>query len=194
MEIIYHRRNSIELLLNSPKKYGIEVDIRSYGKDLIINHEPFEKGILFSEWIKHYCHGTLVLNVKEDGLEEKILFYLKKYKINSFFFLDQLMPSIIKTSNMGEANCAVRVSDYESIETVINVSNKIRWVWVDIFYKFPLTYKKFSDLKENNFKVCIVSPELQPSNKLHISDIKNILKKEDIVPDAICTKFPNKWV
>ena len=194
MEIIYHRRNSIELLKHSPKQYGVEVDIRSYGKDLIINHEPFEKGILFSDWIKHYCHVTLVLNVKEVGLEEKILFYLKKYKINSFFFLDQVMPSIVKTSNMGELNCAVRISDIESIETAIHISNKIRWVWVDIFYKFPLNYKNFSELKKNNFKVCIVSPELQPSNKLHISDIKNILKKEEIIPDAICTKFPNEWI
>ena len=31
-------------------------------------------------------------------------------------------------------------------------------------------------------------------NKLHISDIKNILKKEEIIPDAICTKFPNEWI
>ena len=83
MEIIYHRRNSIELLKHSPKHYGIEVDIRSYGKDLIINHEPFEKGILFSDWIKHYCHGTLVLNVKEDGLEEKILFYLTTFQMKN---------------------------------------------------------------------------------------------------------------
>ena len=194
MEIIYHRRNSIELLNHSPKHYGVEVDIRSYGKDLIINHEPFEKGILFSDWIKHYSHGTLVLNVKEDGLEEKILFYLKKYKINSFFFLDQLMPSIVKVSNLGELNCAVRISDIESIKTALCISNKIRWVWVDIFYKFPLNYKNFSELKKHNFKVCIVSPELQPSNKLHISDLKNILKKEEIIPDAICTKFPNEWI
>ena len=194
MEIIYHRRNSIGLLKNSPKIYGIEVDIRSLGKELIINHDPFEEGPFFSAWIKNYNHGTLVINLKEDGLEEKIIYYLKKYKINSFFFLDQLMPSIIKTSNMGELNCAVRVSDYESIETAINIKNKVRWVWVDIFQKFPLNHKKFIDLKKNNFKVCLVSPELQSTNKLHIRDVKNILKKEDIIPDAICTKYPEKWI
>ena len=63
-----------------------------------------------------------------------------------------------------------------------------------IFQKFPLDHKRFIDLKKNNFKVCLVSPELQSSNKLHIRDLKNILKKEDIIPDAICTKYPEKWI
>ena len=95
---------------------------------------------------------------------------------------------------MGELNCAVRVSDYESIETAINIRDKVNWVWVDMFHKFPLNHKKFIDLKNNNFKICLVSPELQTSNKLQISDIKNILKKEDIISDAICTKYPHKWI
>tara|TARA_B100001248_G_C27394780_1_gene464764 strand:+ start:2514 stop:3098 length:585 start_codon:yes stop_codon:yes gene_type:complete len=194
MEIILHRINSIELLKSSPKKYGIEFDIRSYGKELIINHDPFKGGTLFLDWIKSYNHGTLVINLKEDGLEEKIIFYLKKYKINSYFFLDQLMPSIINTTNKGELNCAVRVSDYESMESAINLKNKVNWVWVDIFQKFPLNKKKFIELKQNNFKICLASPEIQPHNSLHINDIKNILKKEEIFLDAVCTKFPEQWI
>ena len=194
MEIIYHRRNSIELLNSSPKNFGVEVDIRSLGKELIISHDPYKNGPFFSDWIRNYQHGTLVINLKEEGLEEKVLYFLNKYGIKSYFFLDQLMPSIINTSNMGEFNCAVRVSDYESIKTAINIKDKVKWVWVDMFEKFPLSYKDYIDLKKNNFKVCLVSPELQSSNKLHIRDLKNILKKEDIIPDAICTKYPEKWI
>ena len=44
MELIYHRRNSIEDLTSSDAKYGIEVDIRSNGNDLIIHHDPFALG------------------------------------------------------------------------------------------------------------------------------------------------------
>ena len=194
MEIIYHRRNSIELLNSSPKNFGVEVDIRSLGKELIISHDPYESGPFFSDWIRNYEHGTLVINLKEEGLEEKVLYFLNKYGIKSYFFLDQQMPSIIKSSNMGVVNCAVRVSDYESIKTAINIKDKVKWVWVDIFEKFPLSYKEFFDLKKNNFKVCLVSPELQPINNLQIKDIKNILKKEMIVSDAVCTKFPHEWI
>ena len=40
MELIHHRRNSIEDLEATDAKYGIEVDIRSNGHDLIIHHDP----------------------------------------------------------------------------------------------------------------------------------------------------------
>ena len=148
MEIIFHRRNNVELLKNSPNIFGIEVDIRSYGKELIINHDPYEKGIIFSKWIKFYKHGTLILNLKEDGLEEKILVYLKKYNIKSYFFLDQSMPSLIKTSTKGNPNCAVRVSEYESIETALNLKGRVDWIWVDIFTKFPLNKESYLKLKK----------------------------------------------
>lgn len=194
MEIIFHRRNNLELLNNSPKIFGIEVDIRSHGKELIINHNPYEKGILFSSWIKHYKHGTLILNLKEDGLEEKVLVYLKKYNIKSYFFLDQSMPSIIKTSSKGNPNCAVRVSEYESIETALNLKGIVDWVWVDIFSKFPLNKESYLKLKNANFKICLVSPELQNSNQLQISDLKNYLEDEIILFDAVCTKFPENWI
>ncbi len=194
MEIIFHRRNNLELLNNSPKIFGIEVDIRTHGKELIINHDPYEKGTLFSNWIKHYKHGTLILNLKEDGLEEKVLLYLKKYNIKSYFFLDQSMPSIIQTSTKGNFNCAVRVSEYESIETALNLKGKVNWVWVDIFTKFPLNKVSYLKLRNANFKICLVSPELQNSNQLQINDLKNYLENEKILFDAVCTKFPENWI
>ena len=43
MRLIKHRRNTIEQLKETPTKYGIEVDIRSFGEKLIINHDPFAK-------------------------------------------------------------------------------------------------------------------------------------------------------
>lgn len=194
MEIILHRRNTIELLKNTPSKFGVEVDLRTADNRLIINHDPFKNGISFSSWIKNYKNGTLIINVKEDGLEEEILFFLKKYKIRSFFFLDQPMPSIIKTSEGGEFNCAVRVSEFESIETALNFRNKVKWVWVDMFTKLPINHNQFLELKNANFKLCLVSPELQIKNKLKIGEVKNIIFNERISFDAVCTKFPEQWI
>jgi len=71
--IIAHRRNTLNQLLASPTKYGIEVDIRSAGDRLIIHHDPFVSGEDFEAWISAYDHGTLILNVKEEGLEARLI-------------------------------------------------------------------------------------------------------------------------
>ena len=70
MQIILHRINTRQGLVNTPREFGVEVDIRSEGKRLIIGHDPFIGGEDFLQWISVYDHGTLILNVKEEGLEE----------------------------------------------------------------------------------------------------------------------------
>ena len=194
MEIIFHRRNNLQSLLDTPTKYGVEIDIRSKGDELIISHDPYQNGEKFSEWIKYYNHGTLILNVKEEGLEEKIINYIHLYKIKSYFFLDQSFPFLIKTSSKGEMNCAVRISEYESIETALKLKGIINWVWIDMFEEFSFSFKDFTKLKSANFKLCLVSPELQINNKKNIKSIKNTLKERKILIDAVCTKKPESWL
>ena len=82
MILISHRRNLIEELKNTPRKYGVEIDIRTKGEDLIINHDPYKSGALLRDWLEFYDHSMLILNVKEDGLEEEILGLLKKINIS----------------------------------------------------------------------------------------------------------------
>ena len=193
MEIICHRINTIDSLKKISLNYGVEVDIRSLGDKLIINHEPFENGDLFEDWIKFYNHGTLILNVKEEGLERKITNVLKKYNINSYFFLDQSFPFLIKSLKEGEYNCALRFSEYESINTALNFKNRFKWVWVDMFTKLPLTYGNYVKLKENKYKICLVSPELQKNNSFDIDTIRKELAYKKILVDAVCTKLPENW-
>ena len=40
MEIIIHRVNTIKELKAIPSEYGTEIDIRAFGSELILNHEP----------------------------------------------------------------------------------------------------------------------------------------------------------
>ncbi len=194
MEIILHRRNTLYDLKNTSKEFGIEIDIRSYKGQLILHHDPFIKGEYFSEWIKYYKHGTLILNVKEEGLENKILDILSINKINSFFFLDQSFPFIIKTLRNGEDRIALRVSEFESIETALNLKNKTQWIWVDMFSRFPLSKYEYKKLKEAKFKLCLVSPELQKLNHIKINKLKSYLEEENISLDAVCTKIPELWI
>ena len=46
-------------------------------------------------------------------------------------------------------------------------------------------------IKENNLKICLVSPELQGHNISMISKFKKIIKDNRFLIDAICTKYYN---
>jgi len=181
------------MLNNTFHKYGIEVDIRTNKSDLIINHDPFLEGIKFSDWLKHYKHKFLILNVKEDGLEESILELLRKANITKFFFLDQSFPSIIRISSLGYKNCAIRISEYESVETALRLKNRVSWLWIDTFTKLALTSEEYLKLKSANFKLCLCSPELNYGNLLDLKNLKNFIQEKKIKFDAVCTKFPTEW-
>lgn len=194
MKFISHRRNTIEQLKETNTNYGVEVDIRSFKNKLTIHHDPFIEGEEFDVWIKEYKHSTLILNVKEEGLEDLLLESMKKNNINDFFFLDQSFPFLIKTAKNGVAKCAVRFSEYESIDTAISLKGFIEWVWIDCFSKFPLSYNNFMDLKNAGFKICIVSPELQGFDPdIEIPSFHKIFKEKNIIPDAICSKRIDIW-
>jgi len=195
MHKILHRINTKELLKNTPIEFGIEVDIRSNNNKLIMHHDPFKDGELFEQWLNYYNHGTIILNVKEEGLEDPILKLMKKYSINNFFFLDQSFPFLRKTALMGEKRCAVRISEYEHIETALSLSGLVEWVWVDCFNDFPLDIKNYARLKNANFKICIVSPELQGrSDQSHVLEFRRKIESLDIIGDAVCTKYPDLWL
>jgi len=192
---IIHRVNSIKKLKQVDTSFGDEIDIRSFGDKLILNHEPFEHGELFSEWLKFYNHKFLILNTKEEGLEEMILLELGKKGINNFFFLDLSFPFLIKLANEGEKRCAVRLSEFEDIKTVINLSGLVSWVWVDCFTKFPMTRLELDLLKETHgFNLCIVSPELQGrGSETDIKKFVNDINMLNLNIDAVCTKYPELW-
>jgi len=194
MKLIAHRRNSIAELVATPHDLGVEVDIRSRDERLVIHHDPFVEGEDFEAWIGQYRHGTLILNVKEEGLEARLLKLMAARGIADFFFLDQSLPFLIKTAKQGERRCAVRVSEYESVDTALALAGMVDWVWVDVFTRFPLQAADAERLRRAGFKLCLVSPELQQrSDPTEIPALRKLLRERDIAPDAVCTKFPERW-
>ena len=193
MMIIKHRINSISLLQETSTKLGIEIDIRSYQDKLILNHEPYLDGEKIENFLKYYNHQFLILNVKEEGLEKRLIELMKLFKIKNYFFLDQSFPFLIKTAKSGENRCAVRFSEYESINTVLSLSNVVKWVWVDYFTKLPLDFKKYLKLRELKFNICLVSPELQGHNKAQLEKLQKELINNKIHINAVCTKYPDLW-
>lgn len=194
MEIIRHRRNTLAELRATPSKLGVEVDIRSAGRRLIIHHDAFEPGEDFEAWLAEYRHGTLILNVKEEGLEARLLGLMRAAGIERFFFLDQSFPFLLKTARAGEARCAVRVSEFEAIESALALQGLVQWVWVDCFSKFPLDAQAAKRLRAAGFKLCLVSPELQGRDaELEIPALRTQLAAFELEADAVCTKVPLLW-
>ena len=188
MIIIYHRINSIKQLKKIPYKYGVEIDIRDYKNELILNHDPFKKGDKFLEYLKHFKHKFLIINIKSEGIEKKIFDIQKKKKINNFFFLDVSFPFIVKLYSKMSKKIALRVSDLESIQTVKKLKKKSNWIWFDYFKKDEMKLQNIKTLKKMKFQICYVSHDLQNRKikKKEISFFKKnkldmlIIKKEKI--------------
>jgi len=194
MKIIAHRRNTIAELEQTPTAYGVEVDIRSCGDRLIIHHDPFAAGEDFVRWLASYRHGTLILNVKEEGLESRLIELMEQFGIVDFFFLDQSFPFLVKWAGRGECRCAVRVSEFESVETALSLAGKVDWVWVDCFSRFPLSAADAVRLREAGFRLCVVSPELQGrAPEKEIPALQDLMGSLNITADAVCTKRPDIW-
>jgi hypothetical protein len=194
MEIIAHRRNSRSELAVTPADLGVEIDVRTRGSDFILHHDPFSDGELLEHWLDHFRHGTLILNVKEEGLEDRLVELVTARGIDRFFLLDQSFPFLVRTAARGERRCAVRVSEFEAIDTALSLAGRIDWVWVDCFTRFPLDGTAASRLSGAGFRLCLVSPELQgrPADT-EIPALRRLLEAEGIQADAVCTKHPELW-
>lgn len=195
MEFIAHRINSIEELKTLNEEFGVELDLRD-GNDgqIYISHDPFQSGDSFEAYLKEYHHGTMILNIKSERIEHKVIDLLCKYKINKYFFLDSSFPMIKLLSDNGEKNIALRFSEFEGLDTIKNMQGKVNWIWVDCFTIMPLTEEIALELKNMGFKICIVSPELQGQPE-KIDIYKTQLKQQNIEIDAVCTKTYNikRW-
>ena len=52
MEIIIHRINNLSKLKYISKNYGVEIDVRDFKNDLILNHDPFKNGEKLERFFK----------------------------------------------------------------------------------------------------------------------------------------------
>jgi len=173
----------------TPKKCGVEIDIRPYGKNLVLNHEPFSDGERLSDFLQEYNHSLLILNVKSEGIELEILKLMEKHGIENYFFLDVTFPYMVKYMNNGVNQFAVRFSEYESINTCLNLIDKVTWVFIDNFTRLPIENNSIKFLSAF-FKICVVSPELLKRSG-EIDMTKDILQRYPV--DAILTDSLNGW-
>jgi hypothetical protein len=192
--IIYeHRINSKQSLLGVSPNRGVEVDIRTDSGKLILAHDPFVEGELFSDWLTAWNGQPLILNVKEDSLEESILDLLDRHQISDYFFLDQSYPSIRRMISQGIKKVATRVSDFEDLRTALSSGSE--WVWLDSFSgDWSYIKEAVTAIHENNQKTCLVSPELQrPGSESELIRLQQMLYENHLQVMAVCTKKAESW-
>ena len=193
MLFIHHRKNQPQELCSVPSKDGVEIDLRSNGGRIYLQHDPFVKGEDFETWLDSWNGQFLVLNVKEEGLEDHILKILSERQILEFFFLDQSFPFLIRTLRKGIRKVAARVSDIESIETALAVD--CEWVWIDCFNgDWSFLEGIVPRLVSSRKKICLVSPELVRTNtETELDSLQEILRGMPFKIDAVCSKVAGLW-
>ncbi|MGF1714577.1 hypothetical protein L4D08_06685 [Photobacterium chitinilyticum] len=188
---ISHRINDSSSLKLTDRRFGVEIDLRDFGNDIVMSHDPFTiNAEKFENYLTNYDHRTMILNIKSERIEHKVIELLNIYGIDDYFFLDSSFPMIKLMAESNENNIAVRFSEYEPLEMVNSVKNMVKWVWVDCFSRFPLDKSTFDHLKSMGLKICIVSPELQGQEE-RIIDYAGYMKENNIIPDAVCSKAHN---
>jgi hypothetical protein len=190
--IIQHRVNSINDLKVIPNEHGVEIDLRESNGEIILSHDPYAQGDRFSDWLQHFRHRLIILNVKEDGLEDRIIDQLNQIGISEYFFLDQPFPTLCKSLKNG-LFAAVRYSEYERLP--VGLPWKFNWVWID---SLSGSWDHLSSIRRNldgmDPSLCLVSPELQGRiDSEEITYIKRLLDDNSLKLDAVCTKFPELW-
>jgi hypothetical protein len=190
MLYISHRINTTAQLRDVPTQYGVELDLRDHGDRLVLQHDPFKEGEDFADYLKGYQHGLMILNIKSEAIESRVLELVRQSSVPDYFFLDSSFPMMRKLISWGERKIAVRFSEFESVEMALSLAGQIDWVWVDCFTKMPLTAATYAQLKRH-FKLCAVSPELQGRGVDSIASYSAQLAQYPM--DAVCTKRPDLW-
>ena len=192
MEIVIHRVNKVKNLMEIPKNYGCELDIRAQGSKLILHHDPYANGDFLDDYLDAYQHGLLVLNIKEAGIESDVLNAVRSRGIDRYFLLDVEFPYIYRASRAGERAIAIRYSEDEPIELVNHYASKVDWVWIDTNTILPLNSEIVHQLKGMN--TCLVCPERwgRPDD---ILAYRQKMKALDFMPTAVMTHkdLVHKW-
>ncbi len=193
MLMIAHRINTTKQLLAVPPEYGIEVDLRDHGDRIVLQHDPFiQPGAEdFGDFLQSYHHRLIILNIKSERIEHRVQKMMLEFGIENYFFLDSSFPMMRLLADQGESRQAIRFSEFEPIEYTLAMAGKVAWAWIDCFTRLPITSMNYGLLKRN-FRLCLVSPELQGRSVDTIPEFMQQLGPYEI--DAVCTKRPDLWL
>jgi len=193
---VAHRINSLEASLDLPKEVGIEFDVHAYKNELVVAHDAFRDGVKLSSLLEISKDRLCAINVKEEGIEEKIIELSYAIGVKSFFLFDVNFPQIYRFGEKYSQHFCLRLSQLEK-PSLSECRSLAKFLWIDTFNgEFWMNDEDIKYLKSLGYNLCFVSPELhRPPKGDHeqfILELKNILKYLDPM-DSICTKHIDLW-
>jgi hypothetical protein len=174
--------------------FGIETDIRDFNGELVISHDipTGSQFISFSEFLDMHTAGPhnspLALNIKSDGLHEKLRTALESYRVMDYFVFDMSVPDMLSYISAG-MNVYGRISEYE---LNLHESFCLSGVWLDCFNSMWYNSEYIEGLLLKYDNVCIVSEELHGRDNTKqwlLLQESGIYKKDGI---SLCTDYPSQ--
>lgn len=198
MKVLSHRglwnsieeKNTLTAFQNSfIQGFGTETDVRDFNGDLVISHDiPNENAMRISDFFELYNKInpslTLALNIKSDGLQSLLKYYINKYKIENYFVFDMSIPDHFQYQKH-EFKCFTRQSEYETLPCFYDESTG---VWLDEFNDHWIRNEFINNHLINGKEVCIVSPDLHKRPHAEVWQDYNQLSSNDKL--MICTDYP----
>jgi hypothetical protein len=102
----------------------VELDLRDRGGRLVLQHDPFSDGEDFEDYLQEYRHGLMILNIKSERIEYRVLELIRRANVPDYFFLDSSFPMIRALVREGERRIAVRFSEFEPVESALALADK----------------------------------------------------------------------
>lgn len=206
MLIISHRgywradqeKNSVEAFERSfSLGFGTETDIRDCAGELVISHDmPTGNELKFEEFLRLYSlydkSLPLALNIKSDGLQEKIKSLLDFYSVTEYFTFDMTIPDMLGYLKKG-IKVYARSSEYEVRNALWS---EAQGIWLDGFSKLEIDVEELSTLIGLGKEVCIVSPELHRREVVEEWALIKSLPQSILASDKLilCTDIPEDAV
>jgi hypothetical protein len=179
MKILAHRgiwsndktkQNSYEAVLDSFENgFGVEIDIRDHNGEIVVAHDfPTDKNVRLVDLLKKlekcgqlFRQNVWAVNIKADGLEQKIEEILKDYHlINNSFVFDMSLPSLVNfVKNKSTIPLCTRYSDVEKFAEPVMI-DECSYIWVDSFYGKMPDFGHINFFLESGKHVVFVSDEL----------------------------------
>lgn len=172
---------------------GVELDIRDYQGQIVVSHDIADNHCVKLETVFQLYQDiksdvSIALDIKADGLQQKLKELLETFRITNYFVFDMSLPDALIYLEYG-LNTFTRLSEYEKEPLFFK---KATGVWMD---SFKDDWIKIDDIKfhlDNGKKVCLVSPELHRRDHVPFWKRLRHLDEQASRNTILCTDCPKE--
>lgn len=171
--------------------FGVETDIRDHNTELVVSHDMADDNCLlvdtfFESYTEINSNLPLAINIKADGLQEKLKNLLNKFNVENYFVFDMSVPDGLLYLRHG-LKVFTRQSEYEKEPSFYG---EACGVWLDEFKDHWINEQVILSHIQDNKKICIVSPDLHKRDYLKEWEEYKYIEQKFGLNLMICTDYP----